>query len=144
MIRKAELWDAERITELWGKMMEEIEGGDWTANESFFVSCIYKIKNADYLTLVVEEDDYIIGFLQGYITNVEYKTELKGFCDNLYIEPEYRKKGIAHALVEESTEWGYRRGVSTIDFITVYDDRVIKAWKRKGFIPYKVIYRREV
>jgi len=57
--------------------------------------------------------------------------ELRGYLLNVYVEPEFRKRGLAHQLVERSMTEARRRGIRVV---TLHSSQAGKAiYERLGF-----------
>ena len=57
--------------------------------------------------------------------------ELRGYLLNVYVEPEYRKRGLAHQLVERSMAEARRRGIRVVTLHSSQAGRAI--YERLGF-----------
>lgn len=57
--------------------------------------------------------------------------ELRGYLLNIYVEPEYRKRGLAHELVERSMAEARRRGIRVVTLHSSQAGRPI--YERFGF-----------
>ena len=57
--------------------------------------------------------------------------ELRGYLLNIYVEPEYRKRGLAHQLVERSMAEARRRGIRVVTLHSSQAGRPI--YERFGF-----------
>ena len=57
--------------------------------------------------------------------------ELRGYLLNVYVEPEYRKRGLAHELVERSMAEARRRGIRVVTLHSSQAGRPI--YERLGF-----------
>jgi ribosomal protein S18 acetylase RimI-like enzyme len=57
--------------------------------------------------------------------------ELRGYLLNVYVEPEYRKRGLAHQLVERSMAEARRRGIRVVTLHSSPAGRAI--YERLGF-----------
>jgi ribosomal protein S18 acetylase RimI-like enzyme len=59
--------------------------------------------------------------------------ELRGYLLNVYVEPEYRKRGLAHELVEQCMAEARRRGIRVVTLHSSQAGRPI--YERLGFHP---------
>jgi GNAT superfamily N-acetyltransferase len=57
--------------------------------------------------------------------------ELRGYLLNVYVEPEYRKRGLAHELVEQCMAEARRRGIRVVTLHSSQAGRPI--YERLGF-----------
>lgn len=149
--RKATIWDIHTLTDMWAKMMDEVKlvgrCADDEQRERFFLGHILKLKSNDCYTIIAEDDGKPVGFVTGYIHYYEYgSSKLIGTCDNLYVEPKYRTPGgkISLKLVDDLIYWVNSMGAEEYEFLTKYNEREIKVWKRRGYIPVQVTFVREV
>ena len=62
------------------------------------------------------------------------------FCECLYIEPEYRGKGIDKELITGMETWAKEQKL-ILEFMTKYNTDLDKIWSRKSYKPYAIIYR---
>lgn len=148
MIRQATLFDAVKISKLWGELVEETPldySGSIEEQEKFFLHLLPRIRKEDSLILVAEEDGEIVGFSTIDYRFFQYGTdESFGLCDNIYINKEYRGKDLMRPMIDWMTNYGKGLEVREVQFETVYDSALIKVWERKGFKPMQVKYRKEV
>jgi len=143
--RMADIHDVLPITLLWAKMVGEIFD-EFTKLDKVeldkisFLICD-RLRMPNTYTGIVEEDNKVIGFLHGYILDKTYgKPEKVGFCECLYIESEYRGKGIDKELIKDFCSWATEHEMP-IEFMTKYDRSLAKIWEHKGFMPYAIVYR---
>ena len=88
-----------------------------------------EIADPRIITLLVEENQQLIGFAQMKIESAE-KIELARF----YVDPDRHGHGIAQRLMSASIDEAKRRGASTI-WLGVWErnDRAIAFYKKSGF-----------
>lgn len=149
IIRNATIWDARGIVAMWARMQEEIaipqRYADKTQQERFYVSLMVKIYKKDHCILVAEDDKKLIGFIMGYVHYFEYGiSDLIGNCDHVWVHPNYRGGNIMKDLVKQLVVFGKKLGIKSCEFITVYDEKLVKAWSNRGFKPTQIIYSKEV
>jgi GNAT superfamily N-acetyltransferase len=150
MVRQATVWDAQKIAELWGKLVDElgIEGRDGGIDEQerFYLNILVRIKKEDSCVVVIEDDENeIVGFASTDYTYYKYGTDrLVGLCDNIYINKEYRNKNLMNPMIDWMITYGKKVGMTEMQFETVYNPSLIKVWERKGFKPMQVKYYQEV
>ena len=115
-IRKAQMSDADKLNKLLTLLIRDEKQYDDTIDENFTVTNMYEnyIYDLNRLILVVEENNNIIGYLYGYIN--DDKVSLKSAkLDALYIEKEYRNKGIAEKLINYFKKWVSDNGIEIIE-----------------------------
>lgn len=149
MIRRANIYDLFKVADMWAAMQNEVDlptrSGDDAEKEKFIFSLASKINRPDRVILVAEDEGEIIGFIMGVARYYEYATSnLVGTCEHLYVYPEHRNKDIAFKLVTTLENIGKAMGCKEIEFITKFDDKLIKIYERKGFKPVEIVFSKEV
>ncbi len=147
--RIATVWDANRISELWVKLMDEVSILGRTSNdierERFFIDILTKIKGESSSVIVATEGDNIIGFASCYLHYYSHGTSnLIGTCDNIYIEKEHRGDGLMDEMLGMLMTFAKSYKVKEFEFLTIYNPSLIKVWTRKGYTPVQVTYMKEV
>ncbi len=115
-IRKAEMRDVNKLNSLLTVLIRDEKQYDDTINENFTVSNMYEnyIYDLNRLILVAEEDNNIVGYIYGYITNDEV-SKRTSVLDALYVESKYRNKGIADKLINYFKKWVSDNNIDIID-----------------------------
>lgn len=147
VIRKAKIEDAKSLNWLLTLLIRDEEKYDKTINKDFVVTNMYEnyIQDPSRFLYLAEEDNEIVGYLYGYIKEDITIADKKSFLDALYVEEDYRKKGIANSLIEEFKNWSKDNGTFAIE-VNVCSDN-IKAknlYKKHGFIPTKETLNYEI
>ncbi len=98
------------------------------------------------LTLVALVDDKVVGYLHAEIReNPMLATGRLGVITELYVHPQYRRRGLASRLVEEAARRLAERGVEHVAAEFPSKNYVAEAfYSKRGFRPYTSIYLREV
>ena len=148
-IRKATIWDTADITHMWSAMQTEIAIPYRTADnremERFYFGITARLQRNDWHILIAEVNGRPAGFIMGNILMYEYgNSNIIGNCDHLFVKPEYRGSGIGSKLIEELNNWVKACGAKIAEFTTVYDEKLIRKWQHRGYIPSQVIYTKEV
>lgn len=148
-IKIAAVWDAPSISNLWVKLMEEVNipgrVADEVEKERFFLDLVIKIKREDSSIVIAVEDGNIVGFASCYLHYYSHGTSnLIGTCDNIYIEKEYRGGSLMDDMLDMLMTFAKSYGVMEFEFLTIYDPSLIKVWTRKGYTPVQVTYMKEV
>ncbi len=65
---------------------------------------------AKYIKLTAYDGDKVVGWAYLYIIQNDRHDEPYGFLENVYVEKEFRNKGIGRQLVEEVVEEAKNRG----------------------------------
>lgn len=83
---------------------------------------------------MIEEDGHPAGFV---VLTVGFSMEyggLRGFIDDFYIAPQYRRRGLGHAALEEVKRASRRRGVRALMVETGPDNEAgLSAYRSVGF-----------
>lgn len=84
---------------------------------------------------VMEEDGHPAGFV---VLTVSFSMEyggLRGFVDDFYVSPPYRRRGLGHAALEEVKRLCRRRGVRALMVETGPDNEAaMSAYRSVGFV----------
>lgn len=148
--RIADIWDGVTITNMWSKMMDEVQlvGRETSKieNKRYLIYILPRLERPDCHAIVAEYEGEPIGFITGYIHYNEYGTsKLIGTCDDLFVEPEFRTVGgdISLKLIDDLIYWATSNPeakAEELEFITKYDLRLIKIWERRGYTPAQITY----
>ena len=122
MIRLATTDDLEEIAKLRYKMFDNIGTTQFLADEFLkttrdYYSEQYRLSRCVHA--VKEENGVIIGCAGGLIRTDDFlrhsfKTYEYGYVMDVYVEPEYRRKGIARSLVEMILRWHSGKAIKTV------------------------------
>lgn len=148
-IREATIWDLPEIVNLWDKAVKEVnmpgKVSDLEQQERFYIQSLARIKSGTSFILVLD-----INGVKGFISVNIYRYEIGSnnivaHGDCIYISNDFRNNGYDKEMIEAATELAkYRAGINEILLETVYNPTLAKVWERKGFIPYNIIYRKEI
>ena len=143
--RQADIHDILPVTLLWTKMIQEIFDEfiilDKVEVDNFSFALCDRLRYPNTYTLLAESEGRIIGFIHGYVQERPYgKPREVAFCECLYIEPEYRGKGIDKELITGMETWAKEQKL-ILEFMTKYNTDLDKIWSRKSYKPYAIIYR---
>lgn len=94
-----------------------------------------RIEEEDSRILVAQKDGEILGFVSGEVKQQkEYKPKRYGFISSLFVEKEYRRKGIGTRLVKELVKFFKTKDVEEITMrYVVGNEGGEKFWKKLGF-----------
>ena len=92
-------------------------------------------------SLVAEADGKVVGFILGDASGWEYGVpESVGWIDTIGVLPEYQKKGVARALLEEMVSNLRKVGVEKIyTLVDLNDSRLIHFFTTNQFSPSQTI-----
>ncbi|AMR41595.1 GNAT family N-acetyltransferase [Elizabethkingia anophelis] len=102
MIRLATLQDLESLTLIFEKYRDFYKKqGDYEGAKSFLKE---RISNNQSVIYIAEADGKTIGFTQLYPLFSSTRMKKLWLLNDLYVEEEYRKKGISIALIDKAKE----------------------------------------
>ncbi len=104
------------------------------------------IEDPRSVVLVAQVDGKIIGFVRAEIReNPILENGRLGIIVELYVHPQYRRRGVAKRLVEEASKELALRGVSVVGAEFPAANSVARAfYENLGFRPYLSVYIKEV
>ena len=108
------------------KLIQDESKYDDSINKSYTVKNYFKniIKQKDHILLCYEENNYVVGYI--YLKPIKCDNKTGYLVDGLYVEEEYRNKGIAKKLIIESLNRLSKINVEFIDINVLYDNVVAK------------------
>lgn len=118
IIRKASKEDAKELNWLLTLLIRDEKQYDDTIDENFVVTNMYEnyIDDQNRCIKVAEENNKIVGYIYGYFKESDPTSINKmAVLDALYIDENFRKKGIANHLINEFKEWCIKNNVDTIE-----------------------------
>lgn len=114
-VRCVRLEDAEELVELWGLLPGRVHHSEEdSAND--VLSSIRKVLASERERIVVAcHHDRVVGALHVRIAPlVPLVTELAVFTSHLHVNPEFRRRGVARALMEAAVTWAEESGIQHI------------------------------
>lgn len=143
ILRKAEMKDVKELNWLLTLLIRDEKKYDSSINEKFEVQNMYEnyIDDSNKCLLVAEENERIIGYLYGIINKTEeVKNDNVAYLDALYIDPEYRKKGIGNALIDAFKKWCINNNIKSIEVkLWTNNTEAKKLYEKVGFETIKEI-----
>lgn len=153
LIRRATPTDLPHIVDLW------VEFVDFHAErEPFFTRVpdadrLYSahlsanINNPNWLVLVVELDDALVGF--GNVILTSYPDFLGGqrygYVDDVAVTASQRGKGIGQALYQHMETWLHEHGVHRAELSVIAGNALgHNFWKKQGFEPFISLMAKEL
>ncbi|MCK4918312.1 MAG: GNAT family N-acetyltransferase [Candidatus Pacebacteria bacterium] len=106
--------------------------------EKYFKSLI---NTKDNILVVVENENKIIGFLEGGIEKAsnDVMFDKIGTINNIFIEEKFRNKGIAKKLLKYIFEYFKSKNIEYIQISTDARNKVGKEfWKKNNFFEYQI------
>lgn len=116
---------------------------DKSINDKYIVKDHFKkiIENKDNILLVKVLDEAVVGYV--YLRPIKNDLENGYLIDGLYVEEEYRNKGIAKELINSALDILKNYNLSFIDINVMYDNEIArKIYKYFGFKEFKIQMRK--
>ena len=147
-IRQASIDDLLEVTDMWLAMrketMPDMMETDGKERDRFIIMTVARLYDSSWFILIAEKDDAVVGFILGEIQVMEYTDIQSGFCECVYVRPEFRTKGIGPKLVDDLYTRFKKSGCKLTEFVTNYSPRLIKRWQKKGWQLASMSYKKEV
>ncbi len=145
MIRKATIWDAVAIVNMWGAMIDEIKipnrKGNKNERTKYLTVVNHLLGNAKGIFLI-EKDK---GFISGRMAPIELGVDgIIGYIDYLYVKPEYRNSKVGHELGRTMEAMLMNNGASEINIVTAYDSQLIKRYTKDGYQIANITFRKVI
>ena len=146
-IRKAESKDFEKILMLNKKLFEfekqfsDAYNLEWTCSERGRKYFEERLKHAMAECWVAEDDNRVVGYLVSFINTYSYRST-NPICEieNMFIEQDFRRKGVGRALIEELKITLKSRGVKKIRVESVFkNEGAVYFYKAMGFEDFNLI-----
>jgi GNAT superfamily N-acetyltransferase len=99
------------------------------------------VNNPDNLVLVTEYNSLLIGCSY---TNIkkgasDFGTQQIGYLFDVFVEPRYRRKGIAGMFLSYSKKWLLERDIHMIETSwSVHSEEALNTWPSLGFVPISI------
>ncbi|HZJ74608.1 MAG TPA: GNAT family N-acetyltransferase [Perlabentimonas sp.] len=152
-IRKGKLNDIDQVTKYGINMLKlhaeldpyftPVEDAD-IMYRKFLKSCL---SSEDRLLLVAEDKNRVVGYAAAEIQarSPIFKVSKNGYINDVFVEEEYRKLGIATKFLSELNEWFKSRSIEHIELSVISKNAVgKKAWARFGFDSFEIKERVEI
>ena len=125
------------------KLIQDEKQYDNFIDENFVVKNYFKnvIKNKNNILLCYEEDEIIKGYI--YLKFIENDNKKGYLIDGLYVDNEYRNKGIATKLIENALNVIKKANVDVVDINVMANNSVaINLYKHFGFNEFRISLRK--
>lgn len=105
---------------------------------SNIVNDLKAMTNTDFLgayTAVLDNEP--LGFV---IVSIQpfYLIE-QGYIESVFVYPQYRRRGISNALLQEAESWSRRRGARSIKLdVSLVNDTAVQVYEASGYIKTRV------
>lgn len=134
---------ANKCDELLTKLMRDESKYDKTLDNDYVVKDYFKniIKKPNHILLCYEEDNTIVGYI--YLKPLTEGSKI-AFINGLFVEEEYRGKGIATKLIDEAIKIA-KENYNYIEINVMYNNEVAyKIYKKLGFNDLSVTLRKDL
>ena len=105
-----------------------------------------RIRSKSNIFYVMEDNDKVIGFVDGNVPNDEwwYKEKV-AYMNHLCVDSSYRKQGVATKLVSEFEKSARELGAIDIRLLAFPNNKpAISFYKKNGFSEYSVYYNKRL
>lgn len=146
-IRKAQLHDIEQLTDYGVILLKQHSDLDPYFTPIKTVGKVYRkflegyLDSKDKLFLVAESNGIIIGYAVGGIQTRSpiFKVSEIGYINDVFVEKEFRKLGIAKGFLKELKKWFEGKNIQYIE-LSVHARNEIgkKTWTKFGFEAYEI------
>ncbi|NLJ88906.1 MAG: GNAT family N-acetyltransferase [Epulopiscium sp.] len=141
-IRKAKIEDIDNLIILWIKLMEYhkekkiyfLLSADWKEQKRNELEWI--VKSDLTVVYIVEEGNKLIGYIRGTIHKLPllYDIKYEGSIEEIFILPEYRRKGYATKLFQSLVKDFNKRELEYINInVDIENETGEKFWDALGF-----------
>ena len=127
------------------KLIQDEGQYDNSIDKDFVVNNYFKniIKNENNILLCYEEDNIIKGYI--YLKPVNNDSQNCYLIDGLYVDNEYRNKGIATKLIENALNVIKETNAAVVDINVMANNSVaISLYKRFGFNEFRISLRKNI
>lgn len=149
-VREATHRDIDRVVELWAEHVDFHGNLDPRFNRSegskggFRDHLQENLGRAEFLLLVAEAENEIVGFLHGELLQHPpcFSDRTHGFISDLAVSNQWQRAGFGTALLEAGMAWFSGNGVSTVELkVLMSNPKAMGFWKRAGFEAYMQTFR---
>ena len=134
--------DADRCDELLTKWIQDERQYNDTIDEDYIVTNHFNkmLDDENIIILAYYIDEIIVGYI--LIRRTSNNTCL---LDGLYVEKEYRNKGIGNSLLKEAISRIKNMNVKYVDINVMYNNIIAKhIYEKLGFVGYEIKMRKSV
>jgi len=117
-----------------------------TFKERFFY-CKKLFPKKNVKIFVAWDQKKIIGFLIAKIKKTKYffKPRFIGIISRIFVENDFRKKGIGMRLVEKALEWFKKRKIKFVEVVChSKNKKALNFWKKLGFVEFTKKFKKEI
>ena len=134
--------DADRCDELLTKLIQDERQYNDTIDENYIVTNHFsKMLNDENIIILAY---YINEIIVGYIL-IRRTSNNTCLLDGLYVEKEYRKKGIGNSLLKDAISRIKNMNVKYVDINVMYNNIIAKhIYEKLGFVGYEIKMRKSI
>ncbi len=147
-IVKADYKLAKQANTLLTKLIVDEKKYDENINENCIVKSLYEkfFDNNDVCLLIAMNKGEALGYIYGYIqNNGDAKLKKTAVLDALYVEENFRNKGVAKELIDAFNNWAKSNGLNYIELKVCKDNiKAINLYEKIGFKTSKIIMENKV
>ena len=117
LYRKALMKDSKYLDNLLTMLIQDERQYDNSIDEYFIVTDFYQnyiLDDTKFLYLA-EDNKKIIGYIYGYLKKDDTNKNKTAYLDALFIDNDYREKGIANNLIKAFKKWAKENKCSNIE-----------------------------
>lgn len=150
-IRKAKIEDYNQIIKLYKELYDTEKVfytnlcKEYDISDKQRIKIEKRIKSRKGIILVAEEEEKIIGLIDGYIIDSIYYVEKVGYLDHLCVDKSYRNLGVAKKLIEDFSSRMKKRNVSYLKLNAFENNEpAVNLYKKLGFKEYSIYYQKSI
>jgi ribosomal protein S18 acetylase RimI-like enzyme len=155
VIRPAVASDAAAISRLWSRLVAyhqaldaDMPGATPDGAVLYSRSLIDRLDDRQTCVLVAEEDGLVIGYVLGVVVDLMpemFDYEPGGFLADIFVEAEYRGRGIGMALVQVLAEWFRQQGLRHFEWhVAASNTAALEFWKSVGGRDFMIRMRADI
>ena len=106
-----------------------------------------KVLNDNNKLFIAVDNDNILGYIFMKITDPNKNAEIykEAIIDALYVEEEYRNKGVATYLIEKTIEYSKNKDAKKISINVIYNNEIAKKlYYKLGFEDFSIKLKQEL
>lgn len=139
--------DLDRVVELWAALAAEQRryGSHVVPGENReAIRMLAGQRVVDGELLLAREGDEVVGFLMFDVEREGYEgTADRGFVQYVFVEPEWRRRGVGTALFDEAEAVMRDRGAAAVALaVMAGNEDARRFYRRRGYAPFRVTYER--
>jgi GNAT superfamily N-acetyltransferase len=143
MIRPATRADINAIARLWEKLVAyhqrlnpDLPKATPDGGQLYAQRLLERMDNGQTSILVAEDEGQVIGFVLGVVVDLVpdmFMQEICGFLADIFVEAEYRGRGVGRALVGALTDWFRSQGLDYFEwYVAAHNIEGRRFWRAMG------------